>query len=450
MSRWVLGIGLSASVASLALYAMTVGVPDQSSEIPNEMETIYASMLKQAEFLANHDRLAQAIQEIQGIPRNSRYFIKVQQFQESWSKEVLQQALEQYRRGNLDQAISLLKPIPSGTSIASQVQKFRTTWTQEARYLNLALSAATNRDWSNTLRSLEVLRGTETYTTPRVQTLIEQAITNAFDPSVTTIRLATAPSIQSAPSTQSTSPLTRFAPLKLVPLAIDTEKAIAQSEPQTATEVVIKSPNPSRTVPVPVTPVLPIPYLPPAPTISSELRLTQAGRSELTQAPVTPPQERTPDAILTSSQMRTSAIGLPQSPANEHRNSGAISQDSLIGKKRPDAPQPTLQSRRHTIITQIQQSVSPQTETTQTQIEQSKAQHSQQVPHIETVLPKPLLPATDTVNQPVQEEVIPSKFINTDLITRLRPATLTLPLKPLDTQTLQRVTSEKTYIFPTE
>lgn len=425
MSRWILGGGLSVSVVSLALYAMTVGIPVQKSGIPNEMETIYANMLKQAESLASRDRFAQALQEVQGIPRNSRHFFQAQQFQESWSKEVLQQALEQYRQGKLDQAVASLKPIPSGASITSQAQAFRTAWTQEARFLNQALSAAANRDWSNALRSLEALRGTGTYTTPRVQTLLEQAIANAFDPSVTTIRLATAPHNQSAPYTQSIPPLTQFTPPRLTPLAVDTEAAIAQSEPRTADTTVATNPPAAlnQTALVPVTPVLPVPSPPPAPST--------VVRSELTQTPVATPQETVPQAISTSPQTQSSSTALPP-PASTQQNPEAVVQSKVTQREQVAVhqSQPRL--------------IPPQSETTQTDIREV-VQPSQQTPR--TVLPqlpsvstRESSPPSEIDNQLSQVETAPSESLSADLVAELPPAERTLMLKPLDTQTLQKVT----------
>ncbi|GAP99598.1 hypothetical protein [Leptolyngbya sp. NIES-2104] len=448
MSRWLLGGGLSVSVVSLAVYAMTVGMPVQKSEIPSEMETIYASMLKQAESLAARDRFAQALQEVQGIPRNSRSFQQAQEFQESWSKEVLQQALEQYRQGNLDQALVALRPIPFGVSVRSQAQAFQKAWTQEAKFLNQALSAATNRDWSSTLRSLEALRGTGTYTTPRVQTLLEQAIANAFDPSITTIRLATAPPVQSSPFTQPIAPLTQFTPPRLTPLAVDTESAIAQSEPRTAeTTVASNPPAPStRSAPVPVTPILPVPSLPPAPIASSELPSAPVARTESTQTPpaTTLQENRTPQTIETSPQTQPSSTALPSPATSSDRNSEEIAQSEAGQREQTVAPQAVQPSSKLTAPSQPQP-IPSSTENTSSTTARDEVQPSQQLPQAEVTPPLPVpakVPSPSTIdNQPSQIEALPSEPSNPDLIAELPPAERALMLKPLDTQTLQKVTN---------
>ncbi|BAS60112.1 serine/threonine kinase (plasmid) [Leptolyngbya boryana IAM M-101] len=393
------------------------------------METIYANMLQQAESLASRDRFAQALQKVQGIPRNSRHFFQAQQFQESWSKEVLQQALEQYRQGSLDQALVSLKPIPSSASITSQVKAFRTAWTQEARFLNQALSAAANRDWSNTLRSLESLRGTGTYTTPRVQTLLEQAIANAFDPSATTIRLATTPVIQSVPFTLSIPPLTQFTPPKLTPLAVNTEKAIAQSEPHTAATTVAtnSSAAPNRTAPVPVTPLLPVPSPPPAPST--------VARSEATQTPVAIPQ-----AITTSPQTQSSSTALTPPPTvSGERTSGEIAQSELLQREQTATPQALQPSRELTVPSQSP--AQPQGEPSQA--ERNEVQSPQQTLQTETASPQPpSVPRSpiEIKNQAPQIETPPPEPLNADLVAEFSSAERILMLKPLDTQTLQKVT----------
>lgn len=446
MSRWLLSGGLSVSVVSLAVYAMTVGMPVQKSEIPSEMETIYASMLKQAESLAARDRFAQALQEVQGIPRNSRNFQQAQEFQESWSKAVLQQALEQYRQGNLDQALAALRPIPFGINARSQAQAFQKAWTQEAKFLNQALSAAANRDWSNTLRSLEALRGTGTYTTPRVQTLLEQAIANAFDPSATTIRLATASPVPSSPSTQPIAPLTQFTPPKLTPLAVDTERAIAQSEPRIAeTTVASNPPTPStRTAPVPVTPILPIPSLPPAPIASSELPSAPVTRTESTQTPpaATLRENRDPQTIETSPQTQSSSTALPSPATSSDLTSEEIAQSGTTQREQTVAPQTVQPSSRLTAPPQTQPIFSS-TETTPSATERNEVKPSQQLPQAE-VTPPLTVPAkvpSPTDNQPSQIADLPSEPLNSDLVAELPSTERALMLKPLDTQTLQKVTN---------
>lgn len=188
MNRWIFGGGITVAVAGLSAYSLTnQAIQSKQSAIPVEHEQFYQQMVEKAKDLQKQDQPIEAIAQVTGIPTNSKHFPAARSLQESLSKQILDQAQAQHRQGNPAKAIALLKSIPAATSIATTAQALKTTWRLENQHLQAVQKAMESQNWSEAMRHIEQLKGTETFNSPRVQSALQQAI-NATEPSIVTVR----------------------------------------------------------------------------------------------------------------------------------------------------------------------------------------------------------------------------------------------------------------------
>lgn len=261
MNRWVLGSSVVVSATLLFLgFAPKFALLQAQGQIPNDLENLYGNLLEHAKAKANSDRLEQAVRDVSGIPKNSRYSQPAQQFQEVWSKDLLQLASEKYRQADLEHALSILKTIPPSSSIYKHAQELIATWSEHAKQLNQVAEASTKGNWSKVLQTLEPLKDTELYTSPRLQALLQTAIDNAFGPSEAVYRMSLA---QNTASTRPSAPAPAISPVaadpvpKLMAVAVDVNEAlqVSTSNPDRSTIASVPevpSSNQVRTTPVPV------------------------------------------------------------------------------------------------------------------------------------------------------------------------------------------------------
>lgn len=262
MNRWVVGSSVVMAATLLSLgFAPKLALFQAQGQIPNDLENLYGNLLEHAKTKANSDRLEQAVRDISGIPQNSRYSQLAQQFQEAWSKDLLQLANEKYRQADLESALSILKTVPPSSSVYNHAQELIVPWSEHAKQLNQVAEASTKRNWSQVLQALEPLKGTELYTSPRLQALLQTTIDNAFEPSDAARRVAltrnknTNTSHLSAPA-PTISPVAADPAPKFMALAVDVNDALQVSTSDPGHSTIASSEVPSsaqaRTNPVPV------------------------------------------------------------------------------------------------------------------------------------------------------------------------------------------------------
>jgi hypothetical protein len=174
----------------------------QSSRLPDSMETVYGSLLKQAQVSADGDRLPDAVAMIAGIPKNSQHYEKAQHLQNDWSQELLQRAIDRCQQGDIKTAISMLNEIPESSPQQSRVAELEDYWTQQATLLAQAITARDAGNWQDAVSALESLEGTLIYNSLPIQRLLQQAISERFQPDAALRQMALAtPSTSSAGST---------------------------------------------------------------------------------------------------------------------------------------------------------------------------------------------------------------------------------------------------------
>jgi hypothetical protein len=180
-----------------------------TDKLPNNMETVYSNLLKQAQTLASRDQLEQAIATTVGIPKNSQSYGAAQQLQEDWSRELLRRATVYCQQAQVKTALSILNAIPSTSQLSDRVAELRQRWGQQAVSLNQAIAAKEAGNWQEAIRAVDSLEGSLMYNSLPVQELLQQAVTSLYEPDRTMLQIATAdlPSVQlpAAATTKSTS-----------------------------------------------------------------------------------------------------------------------------------------------------------------------------------------------------------------------------------------------------
>jgi hypothetical protein len=162
----------------------------QSSRLPDSMETVYDNLLKQAQVSADSDRLSDAVALIAGIPKNSQHYEKAQRLQNDWSQELLRRAIDRCQQGDIKTAISMLNEIPSSSPQQSRVAELEEYWTEQAALLAQATAARDAGNWQETVSALESLEGTLIYNSLPVQRLLQQAISERFQPDAALSQMA--------------------------------------------------------------------------------------------------------------------------------------------------------------------------------------------------------------------------------------------------------------------
>ncbi|MBE9180074.1 hypothetical protein IQ268_16000 [Oculatella sp. LEGE 06141] len=162
----------------------------RASVVPDEMETVYGKLLEEAQAAASNDRLAEAIANIIGIPKNSRHYDMAQQLQEDWSQELLQQAANHYQQAQTTTAISMLNAIPPTSERYGRAIELRTIWNQEAALFAQAKIAKNAGDWRGVIDTLRSLDGSLLYHSLPAQELLQQAMNKLFEADESWIQLA--------------------------------------------------------------------------------------------------------------------------------------------------------------------------------------------------------------------------------------------------------------------
>jgi hypothetical protein len=163
----------------------------QGNQLPDQMETIYANLLKRAQDSSNQGQFAQAIATVAGIPKNSQHYPMAQRLQEDWAQELLQQATQEWHQANMVKAIALLNTIPSTSQLSDRLPEIRQRWHQQAKQLNQAIAAQKAQNWQGVMTALQPLESTPLQNSPLVQELLQQAMTQPYEPDGTLLQIAT-------------------------------------------------------------------------------------------------------------------------------------------------------------------------------------------------------------------------------------------------------------------
>jgi hypothetical protein len=162
------------------------------NQLPRKMEAMYDDLLNQAQASASRDHFTEAISTIAGIPKNSRHYETAQQLQEDWSRELMRQASNQWQQAQMKAAISTLSHIPATSQLGDRVTELKQRWKQQAIVLERAISAKKAGDWQKVIDTVRSLEGSPMYHSLPVQALLQQAITNLYEPDHTLLQIATA------------------------------------------------------------------------------------------------------------------------------------------------------------------------------------------------------------------------------------------------------------------
>ncbi|QZZ19245.1 hypothetical protein J5X98_17805 [Leptothermofonsia sichuanensis E412] len=162
------------------------------NKLPTRMEAMYADLLNQAQEAASREQFAKAISAIAGIPRNSRHYETAQQLQADWSRELLRQATNQWQQAQIQVAIATLNQIPAGSQLGDRVTELKQHWKQQAMVLRQAIAAQKAGNWQQVIDTLHSLEGSPLYHSLPVQKLLQQSITNLYEPDHTLLQIATA------------------------------------------------------------------------------------------------------------------------------------------------------------------------------------------------------------------------------------------------------------------
>ena len=270
-----LGSGILATTAAIAGYSLasSSSMFQAADTLPPQVEAVYTQSLKQAEDSARESKFAQAIEQIEGIPPNSRSSQTANQLRHVWEQELLQQAQDNYQVGNVPDAVAKLKSIAQSSPVAAQAKTLQTTWTKQLQRLDRVEKSVSAQKWQQAISAIESLRGTGLFDTPHVQAMLEQALTNSI-----TIDNATQAAMMSLPSAEPIPPesmsvsLVSPAAPPLSPVAMSVNQALEVSK---------------RTAPDPLKPPRPAPIAPlaPLPPIQAPV---QAAYPEFSQ-PASPP-----------------------------------------------------------------------------------------------------------------------------------------------------------------
>lgn len=163
-----------------------------ADQLPPEMETVYGKLLAQAQASANREEFTQALRGISGIPANSRHAELAHRLESDWSQALLQRATEHYQQADLTKALSALAAIPHTSPVHEQTVSLKQRWIQQDRVLKRALTAKADRNWQGVINAIDTLESTPLYHSQRVQALLQQAITQRYEPARNLMRVAIA------------------------------------------------------------------------------------------------------------------------------------------------------------------------------------------------------------------------------------------------------------------
>jgi hypothetical protein len=165
--------------------------------LPSDMEAIYDQRLEQAQAAANREQFTVAINQVAGIPQNSRHYELAQRLQLDWSREVVRRAAEQWQQAQFEPALALLATIPPQPELAEPVRKLQTQWRQQSEIWERAIVAKQRGDWQGVITALKALEETPPYQSLPVQELLQQALTQMYEPDqkLLTIAMADLPAV---------------------------------------------------------------------------------------------------------------------------------------------------------------------------------------------------------------------------------------------------------------
>ncbi len=246
MNRWLVGSGAIVSSA-MALYSWTnpsafnltllSAQPEPDSKpLPREIEGLYDRLLVKARSVATQDQIAEAINTVAGIPKNSRSYGEAQQLQEDWTQELLQRASSQYKRANVRMAIWMLKAIPPTSQRHDRATELQQRWAKEWTTLRQASAAKKQGDWKSVMSSLTSLKDSMLYQSSPAQEMLQQATANLYSTDKTLVQISTAPINNSAvvpamPSTADLNVVSLPQSSESSGLLIDRTQALAWAEP---------------------------------------------------------------------------------------------------------------------------------------------------------------------------------------------------------------------------
>jgi len=318
---WTLGGGLSLSTLALLSYALGPGSEQLQTKqaVPAQIEAVYEDAIAQAEEAAKRQQFDRAIEIADGIPTNSRHAQTAQQLRESWSQSLLQQANAEYRAGNVRGAIAKLQPISQFNPLASQVASLRATWRAEAQQLNQVEKAIAGKNWTQALQAIEPLRGTELFSAPKVQALLNQALTNAFN-TTAIAQLSAPPPITSftppVPIQISQPAVPTMTPPRLRAVAVQAEGALEASSPlATAATAPISVPSPPTSSSSSIT-------LPPPPA-SISVAAANSPSSSIPSPSALTPSEQTEASNLASTSAEPQQLAVKSPPVTQEVESSS-------------------------------------------------------------------------------------------------------------------------------
>jgi hypothetical protein len=161
-----------------------------SQQLPEKLEAVYGDLLDQAQAAANREAFQEAMQQVSGIPKNSRHYALAQQLQEDWVREVVRQATTACQQARVTEAIALLDSIPAASQVSAQASELRQRWSQQAEILKRAMAAKAAGDWQAAIDAVQALEGTPMYHSVAVQSLLQQAMTSLYEPDASLLDIA--------------------------------------------------------------------------------------------------------------------------------------------------------------------------------------------------------------------------------------------------------------------
>lgn len=181
------------------MLSLVEGLPEQfklqwsqgnSPQVPPSMEREYRELISQAQTMASHNQIAEAISLVATIPKNTRHYELAHQLLETWSQEILHQAMSSHDQANLPAALKQLEAIPVTSSQYPQVTQLKRQWQQEAAQLHQAIVAGKAGRWQEVADRLETFRNTPLFQSLPVQELLQIAMTKMLEPDPTLLQIA--------------------------------------------------------------------------------------------------------------------------------------------------------------------------------------------------------------------------------------------------------------------
>jgi hypothetical protein len=160
--------------------------------LPSDLETVYDTLLQQAQVSASQEQFMQAIADTTGIPKNSRHYAMAQQLREDWARELMRQATRECQKANVTKAIAMLNAVPQSSQFHARATELKQLWTQHAKILKRAIAAKNTGNWQQAIDAVQSLEETPMYHSLLVQELLQKSLTKLHEPDRTLLQIATA------------------------------------------------------------------------------------------------------------------------------------------------------------------------------------------------------------------------------------------------------------------